>query len=128
MNLRGPATASPSTQRGRAEGVVQYHRAAREDAHLGRATPDGERISRVSGDHRRGRLPRLHDAADRRSRDRRAGDDPRAQRRPQGTLPPIGDPVTVRWAAEHSYIVSVEGESSVSDRESVAEASDMVPK
>jgi spermidine/putrescine transport system ATP-binding protein len=44
------------------------------------------------------------------------------------TLPQIGDPVTVRWAAEHSYIVSVEGEATAADREPVAEASETAPK
>jgi hypothetical protein len=44
------------------------------------------------------------------------------------TLPQIGDPVTVRWAAEHSYIVSVDDESSVGDREAVAKASEAVPQ
>jgi spermidine/putrescine transport system ATP-binding protein len=33
------------------------------------------------------------------------------------TLPRIGDPVTVRWAAEHSYVVSVEDASPAGERQ-----------
>ena len=92
-----------------------------------RATPDDERVSRVSGaiaevvylgsmtqlliDLKTGERVTVHELND-----------------DLVTLPQIGDPVTVRWAAEHSYIVSVEGESSVGDHEPVAKAAEAAPQ
>ncbi len=91
-----------------------------------RATPDDERVSRVSGTIAQvvylGSMTQLivDLATGERVTVHELNDD-------LVSLPQIGDPVMVRWAAEHSYVVSAEEGAATADGEPAAVAGGATP-